>query len=468
MRIAIVGASGFIGQALISYLLEHSAHELIALSRSPVRSQHPAASTRLLWRGCDLHNLLQLEEALQGVDCAVYLVHSMLPSARLNQGSFSDFDLSLADNFGRTARGQAVQRVIYLSGLIPEKGSLSEHLRSRLEVEDALRAYVPSVTCLRAGMIIGPQGSSFTVMCRLVQRLPALACPTWAHNLSQVVALEDVVRALVYCIETPETEGQTLDIGAEPAMSYRQMLEMTARLLGKRRLFLRLPFISLGLSKFWVRLITGAPPELIYPLIDSLGSSMLVRTSHRWISPAGPLKSFEQSAAEVLPQLVQQQKEHPHAFRKGGFVRKQSTVRSIQRLPLPDGQDARWVAEEYLKALPSIFPLVVKVVREGDLVYLKARLLGWTLLLLEHSRARSSSDRQLFYVRGGLLCSRWNERGRLELRETLGGRWCLAAVHDFRPALPWFIYRLSQAEVHSWFMQRLAKRLAASGPLKRS
>jgi hypothetical protein len=148
--------------------------------------------------------------------------------------------------------------------------------------------------------------------------------------------------------------------------------------------------------------------------------------------------------------------EKPHAFRGPKLV-KESTVRSIQRLPLPTGRNAAWIAEQYLTLLPRVFPLLVRVKREGQRVCMKLTFLPITLLSLEYSASRSTPDRQLFYVRGGALCSRKNKRGRLELRETLGGTACLAAVHDFLPALPWFIYRWTQAEVHRWFMFRLGR-----------
>ncbi|MBM4250795.1 MAG: NAD-dependent epimerase/dehydratase family protein [Deltaproteobacteria bacterium] len=455
MRVAVVGASGFVGRALIKYLLDHTDHEVVALSRTPLQLDHPRAQGRYHAVSCDLHNSLQLEHALNDIDAAYYLVHSMLPGARLNQGSFADFDLSLADNFARTARMRGVNHVIYLSGLAPTGATISEHLLSRLEVETALRSYVPTVTCLRAGMIVGPQGSSFTMMVRLVQRLPLMVCPAWTRNSCQVAVLDDVVRCLAQCLEHAELQGRTFDLGAKPAVSYREMLETTAKLLGKRRTFLNAPLFTIGLSRLWVSLVTGAPKDLVYPLISSLRESMLVRPDHQWPHEQPPLKDFVTAARENLPEVLAAV-EKPHAFR-GTKPSRESTVRSIQRLPLPRGKTAEWVAERYLAMLPKLFPLLIKVRRHDGRIFLQLTFLPITLLVLRHSPERSSSDRQLFYVVGGALVSRHNRRGRLELRETLGGQACLAAVHDFVPALPWIIYRWTQAEVHRWFMYRLAK-----------
>ncbi|MEN9833917.1 MAG: hypothetical protein RL011_110, partial [Pseudomonadota bacterium] len=429
MRVAVVGASGFVGRALIKHLLDHTNHEVIALSRTPLNLDHPNAPERYRAISCDLHNPLQLEHGLAGIDAAYYLVHSMLPGARLNQGSFADFDLSLADNFARTARMRGVNHVIYLSGLAPTGAEISQHLLSRLEVETTLRSYIPTVTCLRAGMIVGPQGSSFTMMVRLVQRLPLMVCPAWTRNSCQIVVLDDVVRCLAQCLEQTELQGRTFDLGAKPAVSYRYMLETTARLLGKKPALLNAPLLTIGLSRLWVSLVTGAPKDLVYPLISSLRESMLVRPDHQWPYESPPLKDFVTAAKENLPDVLASV-EKPHAFR-GTKPGRESTVRSIQRLPLPAGKSAAWVAERYLAMLPKLFPLLIKVRQNDGRIFLQLTFLPLTLLVLQFSHERSSSDRQLFYVVGGALVSRKNSRGRLELRETLGGQACLAAVHDF-------------------------------------
>ena len=157
-RIAVAGATGFVGRSLVGALQGQG--EIVALGRSgsPAGAEHESVR----WRRCDLFSLRETEEALAGVDVAYYLVHSMLPNNRLTQGTFQDLDLLLADNFGRAAAAAGVRRVIYLGGLIPdaEGEGLSAHLASRLEVEQALGAHGVPVTAVRAGLVVGRDGSS--------------------------------------------------------------------------------------------------------------------------------------------------------------------------------------------------------------------------------------------------------------------------------------------------------------------
>ncbi|MBM4381686.1 MAG: NAD(P)H-binding protein, partial [Deltaproteobacteria bacterium] len=166
MRTVVTGASGFIGAKVITALAGGDA-ELVVVSRSPPRTL--PASAR--WKGADLFSASSTAEVLEGADTAVYLVHSMMPSTRLFQGTFHDTDLLLADNFARSCVEKGVRRIVYLGGLVPA-GHMSPHLQSRLEVGEVLRDTGIPVTELRAGMIVGPGGSSFEILKTLVERLP--------------------------------------------------------------------------------------------------------------------------------------------------------------------------------------------------------------------------------------------------------------------------------------------------------
>ncbi len=87
-RVAIAGASGFVGRSLVKALAP--SHDILALARAP---QATDVAGGVEWRACDLFNLREAERGLAGADIAVYLVHSMMPSARMTQGRFDDLDL---------------------------------------------------------------------------------------------------------------------------------------------------------------------------------------------------------------------------------------------------------------------------------------------------------------------------------------------------------------------------------------
>ncbi|WP_413585584.1 NAD(P)H-binding protein [Bdellovibrio sp. HCB274] len=452
MKIAIAGASGFIGKALISSL--KGAYSVVGLSRS--HHTHAEEHSSCEWRNCDLFSLIDAEKALEGAEVAIYLVHSMRPSAHLSQGSFEDFDLIVADNFLRAAEKNKVRKIIYVGGLIPaDSKNLSKHLQSRQEVESVfLKGSVPT-TILRAALILGAEGSSFQIMTRLVQRLPVMLCPRWTSTPSQPVAVTDVLKSIRHCIETPETDGKIYDLGGPDVLSYGDMMLKVADILNLRRSLIRVPFLTPHLSALWVRLVTGAPKDLVNPLIESLRNPLLVREAHQLQIPGHTFMGIEESLREAIENYNSDKK--PHAFKAPSAAKHE--VRSVQRMPLPEGWTAKDVAEEYMKFLPVMRPGFMKVEVKDRWIYFSNAFPYIRLLVLEYSPERSWGHRELFYVRGGLF-SKKSGRGRLEFREVLGGTACLAAIHDFRPRLPWYFYKVTQAYVHLWVMKQFARHLA--------
>lgn len=462
--IVIAGSTGFVGAAVGEAI--GAEHHLVGLTRDAAKS--PKNTAYAEFRGCDLYSLLDAEKALVGARVAVYLVHSMMPAARLTQGSFRDMDLICADNFARAARKAGVEQIVYLGGLIPEGVKLSAHLESRLEVERTLGAHQVPVTTLRAGLILGRGGSSFLMMERLVRRLPLMVSPRWAESATQPIALADIVALLRFTLGNESTYGQTFDVGGPEVMTYRSMMKRTAELLGLKRRILPLPLIPRSLSRLWVSVITGAPRELVTPLIESIGHPMVAR-DHALMDRAGLTATpFDDAVREALgeprrntPVPPSPRENVPVAYqaapdRASG---RRSDVRSVQRLPLPPGRDAAWVAFEYMRWLPEGFRPFVRVEVDGHTCRFYSLGLAKPLLVLELAPLRSGKDRQLFYITKGLLSS-GRGRGRLEFREVLERRYIIAAIHEFEPTLPWYVYRSSQAYAHLWVMWRFRRHLA--------
>jgi uncharacterized protein YbjT (DUF2867 family) len=445
-KILIAGASGFIGHALIERLLKREDVELIALSRKARNSSHP----RLTWKQCDLFSLKDIQLAMEGCEEAYYLVHSMLPSASLSQGAFYDFDLIIADNFVRSAREHKLRHIIYLGGMIPPYSELSWHLRSRLEVETTFRHSGIKTTALRAGLIIGPHGSSFTILQRLIERLPVMICPAWTKTRSQPVALKDVLNVLERVLDDENVKGRIFDIGGPEVVTYQDLIHRAAAMVRKTRTIFTLNIIPLFLSRFWVTLVTGMPKNLVYPLVLSLRHEMVVEASHTWPYP----EDLQTPLTETLT-LALAEKSESHFT---GHLPKTKDVRSIQRLVLPPGRDAIWVAQEYFQWLPQFLSTLVKVKIDGELCIFYLVHEEVKILILKHSVERSSPDRQLLYVVGGLLSGK-QDRGRLEFRVVLDRKYVMSALHEFRPSLPWWIYKYTQAIVHIIVMRAFGEHL---------
>lgn len=460
-RVAIAGAAGFVGKALAARLSDRCV--VLALGRRFPERDIETPEDRLdrpgvLQRRCDLFSVRQTEAALRGADVAVYLVHSMSPNARLTQGSFADLDLLLADNFARGAANAGVRRIVYLGGLLPDDpdSGLSSHLESRWEVEKALGAHGVPVTAVRAGLVVGEEGSSLQILVRLVERLPLMVCPSWTSSETQPIALSDVVAILAHCCLDEETAGRVCEVGGPDVMSYREMMQATARVLGRRRPMIPVPLVTPALSELWVSLVTGTSRSLVRPLIGSLRHPMVARDL--WLQKEMGLEGqpFERALRESMR-------------RSRGW--KRSIARSVQRLDLPSGRDAVWAGEEYPRWLERVAPRLLRVEWEGDTLRLAVRGIRRPMIELRRRREAEQPGRYLLGVTGGLLAAQ-DPQGdpRLEFRTTPDGRQVLAALQDFEPRLPWWVYVWTQAPLHSaimaafrWHLTRTASRSSSDG-----
>ena len=451
ITVALAGAGGYIGSWFIEQYKEN--YHLIGLSRGKVKSNpYPEVE----WRQVELYSITSTAEALQGVDVAIYLVHSMSASTRLNQGSFEDTDLILADNFSRAAEIAGIKQIIYLGGLIPDEPEehLSRHLKSRLEVEQTLGSRTAKLTAIRASIIVGPGGSSFDMIKNLVQKLPILMCPKWTNSLTQPISLRDTLDIINFCIGNSAVYDQVFEIGSPEVMSYRDMLARTAKVMGKKRLIFSVPVFSLGFSKFWVGLFGNTPPQLVSPLVESLKHTLVVNPIHAFKEKEMDYLGYE-AAVKVALSTTDRPKLPKFKYNKG----LKNTVRSLQRMTNLGRHNALWVAERYALWLPFFFRYIIRGKLRGT------EVLGFHLLWdkepmleLTHVPDRSDSQRQLFYISGGWLVKRY-DYGWLEFREVLDSKYIISAIHEFAPRLPWFIYINTQARLHLWVMSRFQKYL---------
>jgi uncharacterized protein YbjT (DUF2867 family) len=271
-RILLTGATGYVGGSLLPTLLEDG-HSIRALARNAPRARESLPSEVDVTEG-DVVSGEGLEEALEGIGVAYYLVHSM------GGGSADDFaerDRRAAANFGSAARDAGVQRVVYLGGLEGANGAArSKHLRSREEVARVLADHVPTIH-VRAAMVIGSRSASFVMLRSLVDRLPVMVVPRWLDTRTQPVAIEDVSRTLAALADLPSPPAE-IQLGGADVLSYREMMERYARLAGRRPpAILRVPVLSPRLSSYWVGLVTPVRMSLVRPLVDGLTSEMVVQ-----------------------------------------------------------------------------------------------------------------------------------------------------------------------------------------------
>jgi uncharacterized protein YbjT (DUF2867 family) len=287
VRVAVFGASGTIGRALVPLLAGD--HEVVAVSRRP---RPPAGGTR--WARADALNPSEVRRAVDGAEVVYYLVHS------LGSADFERRDRRAAEITARAAASAGVGQIVYLGGLGEPREELSQHLRSRRETGERLRAAGVPLTTLRAAVVIGPGSAAFETMTHLVDRLPVMVCPRWVSTPTQPIALHDVARYLAAVCGRADALGETFDVGGPDVMSYRAMLERVAALRGRRTRLITVPVLSPRLSALWLHLVTPVDAGVARPLVDGLRNATLVRDERLRERVPFPLTPFDEAAREAL------------------------------------------------------------------------------------------------------------------------------------------------------------------------
>ena len=295
MRVLVTGVSGYVGSALVPRLVA-AGHEV----RGFARSRERVAAAGVLLDDVVLGDAISgagLGRALDGVDAAYYLIHSMEGP----NGAFPDAERRSAARFATAARAAGVKRVVYLGGLVPQQGVASRHLASRLAVERALLEAADEPIALRASIVIGARSRSFRFLVRLIERLPVLALPAWRTNRTQPIDGRDVLEFLVRAADAPAAlAGRAWDIGGPEAMTYQELI---AR-IGDHMLVDR-PAIPLNFSLTPVASVVAAAvaeedPGFITPLMESLESDLLPRTDDAAQAFGVRLHSFDAAVERAL------------------------------------------------------------------------------------------------------------------------------------------------------------------------
>lgn len=292
MRILLTGASGSIGAALAPALTAQG-HELRGFGRDPSRV---AAGIPVI-RG-DAVSGDGLDEALDEIDVAYFLIHSMEGSDRAN---FEARERASAENFIAAAQRAGVRRVVYLGGIVPRRRTLSRHLRSRLEVERILLGGVPEAVALRASIVIGARSRSFRFMVHLVERMKVLALPAWREHRTQPIDVRDVRAFLLAAATTPHAAGGlSLDIAGPDVLTYGRMIERIADLMLVQRRSLRFGRNVTPIVAPIAARVAGEDPGFIGPLMESLAADLLPRDERAPALLGVRLHSFDRAVERAL------------------------------------------------------------------------------------------------------------------------------------------------------------------------
>lgn len=298
-RILVTGATGYVGGRLVPRLLAEG-HHVRCMVRDPSRVGERSWEKEAEVVAGDVLQPESLEPALAGADTAYYLVHSMAGGK-----GFHERDLEGARNFGAAAVAAGCRRIIYLGGLIPDSGDLSNHLESRKATGEALRQAGVQVIEFRAGVVVGSGSLSFEMVRHLTERIPVLIMPRWVHTRTQPIGIRELLSYLTAAASLEQEGHQIIEIGGSDVVSYGDMMMIYAKIRGLRRLSVPVPVLTPRLSSYWVDLVTPIPAAIARPLIDGLKTPLEVTDDKaRQFFPEIIPVSYEQSVRRALDNLA--------------------------------------------------------------------------------------------------------------------------------------------------------------------
>ena len=301
-RILLTGATGYIGRRLKRRLLEDPNVALRLLVRNPDALGSAVRARAEVVQGSTF-TPEALSQAMEGIDVAYYLVHS------LGSGDFAEKDRTSAVNFRDAALRAGVKKIVYLGGLGVKTAGTSKHLLSRIETGELLSDRPDKIDVLwfRAGVIIGSGSASFEIIRNLIQKLPVMITPKWVSTRAQPIGVDDVIAYLDAARSPAITGSRTVDIGAE-VLSYGEMMRQCADVMGLKRLILPVPFLSVTLSSYWLNLFTPVPYAVARSLIEGLGSEVVVQNDNAArLFPAIRPAPFKSAVARALKEAEENQ-----------------------------------------------------------------------------------------------------------------------------------------------------------------
>ncbi len=257
--IVVLGGTGFLGTRLVARLIKDG-HQVTVLSRDREQHKHLLVLPGLTLENCDVYDEADLSERFRGKDVVINLV-GILNERGFGGSGFRRAHTELTRGVLQAARSAGSARLLQVSALKAAPDAPSYYLSSKGEAEQLIRDSGAALdwTIFQPSVMFGPGDSFLNRFARLLATIPWVLPLAKPNARFQPVFVDDVVEALRRCLHGGSCSRQTYELGGPHTYSLREIVNMVAKLTGRRRWVVGLPDPVAWLQGLAMNFVPGRP-----------------------------------------------------------------------------------------------------------------------------------------------------------------------------------------------------------------
>ncbi len=252
--VTVFGGTGFLGRRVVRALAE-AGFRVRAAARHPARAPFTDLGDRVELCAADVRDAASIATA---VDAAAGVVNAVGLYTEQGDESFAAIHVDGAGQLAAAAR-VAGARLVHLSGIGVDAGSPSKYVRARAHGEARVRATAPDAIILRPSVLFGHDDAFLGALLGLVRAIPVIPLFGAGRARLQPVHVDDVAAAIATIMNLDYDAAPLYELGGARAYAYRELLALLAARLGRRRLFVPVPFVVWNLLAAILSVLPNPP-----------------------------------------------------------------------------------------------------------------------------------------------------------------------------------------------------------------